>query len=85
MVGRATGTQALTPSLLTFPLVAAGLLPFLTISIELYFAMASLWLGYFYYLFGFVFLVAALTGIVNVEVSVLCTYLQLRAEDYQWW
>jgi transmembrane 9 superfamily protein 2/4 len=47
--------------------------------------MASLWLGYFYYLFGFVFVVAALTGIVTVEVSVLCTYLQLRAEDYQWW
>ena len=32
--------------------LAAGVLPFGTIFIELYFAMTSLWLGYFYYLFG---------------------------------
>jgi len=70
------------PTLLFF---AAGILPFGTIFIELYFAMTSLWLGYFYYLFGFVFMIGVLTVLVTVEMSVLCTYVQLRAEDYLWW
>jgi transmembrane 9 superfamily protein 2/4 len=47
--------------------------------------MTSLWLGYFYYLFGFVFMIGVLTVLVTVEMSVLCTYVQLRAEDYRWW
>eukprot|EP00879_Flechtneria_rotunda_P009211 GHRR01009644.1.p1 GENE.GHRR01009644.1~~GHRR01009644.1.p1 ORF type:complete len:502 (+),score=157.04 GHRR01009644.1:1316-2821(+) len=70
------------PMLLFF---SAGILPFGTMFIELYFAMTSLWLGYFYYLFGFVFLIGLLTIIINIEISVLCTYVQLCAEDYLWW
>ncbi|KAL6780112.1 EMP70 [Auxenochlorella protothecoides x Auxenochlorella symbiontica] len=65
--------------------VAAGLLPFGTIFVELYFAMTSLWQGYFYYIFGFLALVAALTLIITIEVSIVCTYVQLCAEDYLWW
>ncbi|KAG1662997.1 hypothetical protein FOA52_000568 [Chlamydomonas sp. UWO 241] len=64
---------------------AAGLLPFTTIFIELYFAMTSIWLGYFYYLFGFMFLVGLLATFVTAEISVLCTYTQLCTEDYHWW
>ena len=41
--------------------------------------------GYFYYIFGFLFLVGVLTVIITVEVSIVCTYVQLCAEDYQWW
>jgi transmembrane 9 superfamily protein 2/4 len=63
----------------------AGILPFGTMFIELYFAMTSLWLGYFYYLFGFVFLIGLLTIVINCEIAVLCTYVQLCAEDYTWW
>jgi len=63
----------------------AGLLPFGTLFIELYFIMTSLWMGFFYYLFGYLFVVGLLTFIVTVEVSVLCTYVQLCAEDYHWW
>lgn len=70
------------PVLLFF---SAGILPFGTMFIELYFAMTSLWLGYFYYLFGFVFLIGVLTIIINCEIAVLCTYVQLCAEDYGWW
>uniref|UniRef100_A0A383W4V4 Transmembrane 9 superfamily member n=1 Tax=Tetradesmus obliquus TaxID=3088 RepID=A0A383W4V4_TETOB len=70
------------PVLLFF---SAGILPFGTMFIELYFAMTSLWLGYFYYLFGFVFLIGLLTIIINCEIAVLCTYVQLCAEDYMWW
>jgi len=70
------------PTLLFF---AAGILPFGTIFIELYFAMTSLWLGYFYYLFGFVLLIGLLTIVINAEIAILCTYVQLCAEDYSWW
>ena len=54
-------------------------------SLQLYFAMTSLWLGYFYYLFGFVLVIGLLTCAINAEISLLCTYVQLCAEDYQWW
>lgn len=64
---------------------ASGLLPFGTIFVELYFAMTSMWQGYFYYIFGFLFLVATLTVIITIEVSIVCTYVQLCAEDYLWW
>ena len=65
--------------------LAAGLLPFGTIFVELYFAMTSMWQGYFYYIFGFLFLVASLTVVITIEVSIVCTYVQLCAEDYLWW
>jgi hypothetical protein len=29
--------------------------------------------------------VALLTVIITVEVSIVCTYVQLCAEDYLWW
>jgi transmembrane 9 superfamily protein 2/4 len=53
--------------------------------IELYFAMTSIWGGFFYYLFGFVFLIGLLSILISAEISVLCTYVQLCAEDYTWW
>lgn len=65
-------------------LLVSGLLPFGTAFIELYFAMTSIWLGYFYYLFGFLFLMGLLSVVINVEISILCTYVQLCAEDYRW-
>ncbi|KAI8465394.1 MAG: Endomembrane protein 70-domain-containing protein [Monoraphidium minutum] len=70
------------PILLFF---SAGVLPFGTMFIELYFAMTSVWLGFFYYLFFFVLAVGVLTVLINIEISVLCTYVQLCAEDYLWW
>ncbi|KDD74081.1 endomembrane protein 70, partial [Helicosporidium sp. ATCC 50920] len=76
------------PHWASHPLVlffAAGLLPFGTIFVELFFAMTSLWQGYFYYIFGFLAIVALLTALITVEVSVVCTYVQLCAEDYGWW
>ena len=52
---------------------AAGILPFCTVFIELYFALSSMWQGYFYYLFGFLFIVAFLMITITAEVSILCT------------
>lgn len=65
--------------------LAAGLLPFGTVYIELFFVMTEVWEGMYYYLFGFLYLVVLLTLIITVEVSILCTYVQLCAEDYRWW
>ena len=41
--------------------------------------------GYFYYIFGFCFVVGTLTVLITVEVAIVCTYVQLCAEDYLWW
>ena len=41
--------------------------------------------GYYYFIFGFAFLVGILTMVITVEVSIVCTYVQLCAEDYLWW
>ena len=41
--------------------------------------------GYFYYIFGFCFVVGALTVIITIEVAIVTTYVQLCAEDYHWW
>jgi transmembrane 9 superfamily member 2/4 len=52
---------------------AAGILPFCAGFIEMYFAMSSMWHGYFYYLFGFLSIVAFLVTLITAEVSILLT------------
>lgn len=57
-------------------------MPFLVVFIELLFVFQSLWLdksGY-YYVFGFLGVVAAILMVTVVEVSVIATYLQLCSE-----
>ena len=41
--------------------------------------------GYFYYIFGFAFLVAILTIIITVEVSIVCTYVQVGWVGWGGW
>ncbi|PRW57442.1 Transmembrane 9 superfamily member 4 isoform B [Chlorella sorokiniana] len=65
--------------------LAAGLVPFATILLELYFAMGSIWQGYLYASFGFAFLKAVMAVIITAQLSINCTYVQLSTEDYQWW
>ncbi|KAL7216534.1 hypothetical protein ACSBR1_028475 [Camellia fascicularis] len=65
--------------------LGAGTLSFGTIFIELFFILCSIWLGRFYYVFGFLLLVFFLLLIVCAEVSVVLTYMHLCAEDWQWW
>jgi transmembrane 9 superfamily member 2/4 len=59
-----------------------GLVPFAVIFIELLFVFKSLWQdksGY-YYVFGFLAVVFALTIITVIEVTIVTTYFQLCAE-----
>ncbi|CAN6479584.1 unnamed protein product [Victoria cruziana] len=65
--------------------LGAGTLPFGTLFIELFFIMSSIWLGRFYYVFGFLLIVLVLLVIVCAEVSVVLTYMQLCVEDWRWW
>ena len=63
----------------------AGTLPFGTLFIELFFILSSIWLGRFYYVFGFLLVVLLLLVVVCAEVSVVLTYMHLCAEDWRWW
>jgi transmembrane 9 superfamily protein 2/4 len=67
--------------------LAAGLLPFIVVFIELMFVFRSLWQdksGY-YYLFGFSAVVAIIMVVTVVEVTIVATYVLLCAENYHWW
>ncbi|KAL0345961.1 UNVERIFIED_CONTAM: Transmembrane 9 superfamily member 12 [Sesamum radiatum] len=64
--------------------LGAGTLPFGTLFIELFFILSSIWLGRFYYVFGFLLIVLLLV-IVCAEVSVVLTYMHLCVEDWMWW
>ncbi|XP_072988875.1 transmembrane 9 superfamily member 12-like [Typha latifolia] len=65
--------------------LGAGTLPFGTLFIELFFILSSLWLGRFYYVFGFLLVVLLLLVVVCAEVSVVLTYMHLCVEDWRWW
>ncbi|KAK8694213.1 hypothetical protein V6N13_071769 [Hibiscus sabdariffa] len=65
--------------------LGAGTLPFGTLFIELFFILSSIWLGRFYYVFGFLLIVLLLLTIVCAEVSVVLTYMHLCVEDWRWW
>lgn len=65
--------------------LGAGTLPFGTLFIELFFIISSIWLGRFYYVFGFLLIVLLLLVIVCAEVSVVLTYMHLCVEDWTWW
>lgn len=62
-----------------------GLVPFGVIFVELYFFLSSVWMGYGYYLFGFLFAVLVILLITTSEISIVLTYSLLCAENYNWW
>lgn len=66
-------------------ILGAGTLPFGTLFIELFFILSSIWLGRFYYVFGFLLIVLLLLVVVCAEVSVVLTYMHLCVEDWMWW
>ncbi|XP_020589539.1 transmembrane 9 superfamily member 12 [Phalaenopsis equestris] len=66
-------------------ILGAGTLPFGTLFIELFFILSSIWLGRFYYVFGFLLVVFILLVVVCAEVSVVLTYMHLCVEDWRWW
>jgi len=68
-----------------FTLMIGGILPFGACFVELYFIMASVWMDYYYYVFGFLLLVFFILILTCAEITLLFTYFQLCNEDYHWW
>ncbi|CAJ1950349.1 unnamed protein product [Cylindrotheca closterium] len=68
-----------------FTLMIGGILPFGACFVELYFIMASVWMNYYYYVFGFLLLVFLILIITCAEITLLFNYFQLCNEDYHWW
>ncbi len=62
----------------------AGVLPFIAVSVELYFIMNSIWSNKVYYMFGFLFLCYGLMIMTCAAVTVLMVYFVLCAENYHW-
>lgn len=69
------------PSVIIF---LGGILPFGSISIEMYFIFTSFWTFKIYYVYGFMLLVFLIAIAVTVCVTIVCTYILLNAEDYRW-
>ena len=68
-----------------FTLMIGGILPFGACFVELYFILASVWMDYYYYVFGFLLLVFVILIVTCAEITLLFNYFQLCNEDYHWW
>jgi transmembrane 9 superfamily member 2/4 len=68
-----------------FTMAIGGILPFGSCFVELYYIMSSVWMEYYYYVFGFLLLVLFILIITCAEITILFTYFQLCSEDYHWW
>jgi hypothetical protein len=66
--------------------LAAGLPPFLSVFMEMYYVFASFWnYDKFYYVYGFSLLAFVMLLIVGACAAVVSTYLLLNAaEDWRW-
>jgi transmembrane 9 superfamily protein 2/4 len=65
--------------------LVGGILPFGSVSIELFFIMSALWLHQIYYVMGFLLAVLLILAATCAQVSIVMDYLQLCAEDHRWW
>ncbi len=66
-------------------ILAGGILPFGVIYVELFFIMVNLWMGQYYYVFGFTLIVFLLLVFMSVGVTVLLVYSQVTVENHRWW
>ncbi|KRZ51538.1 Transmembrane 9 superfamily member 2 [Trichinella nativa] len=65
--------------------VMAGILPFGSIYVQMFFMFNSLWAHLTYYMFGFLFVVYLILLVTISETSIILCYFQLCGEDYRWW
>jgi transmembrane 9 superfamily protein 2/4 len=68
-------------------ILIGGVIPFAVIFIELLFVFKSLWQdkSTYYYMFGFLGLIAGVLLLTVMEISIVMTYFLLCAENWQWW
>ena len=68
----------------SFIIFAAGILPFGSIFIEMYFIFTSFWAYKIYYVYGFMLLVYLILITVTVCITIVSIYFLLNSEDYRW-
>ncbi|CAI4046308.1 hypothetical protein N7582_003780 [Saccharomyces uvarum] len=62
----------------------AGIFPFGSIAVELYFIYTSLWFNKIFYMFGFLFFSFLLLTLTTSLVTVMITYHSLCLENWKW-
>lgn len=62
----------------------AGIFPFGSIAVELYFIYSSLWFNKIYYMFGFLFFSFLLLILTTSLITILLTYYSLCLENWKW-
>lgn len=62
----------------------AGIFPFASIAVELYFIYTSLWFNKIYYMFGFLLFSFLLLTFTTALVTILITYHSLCLENWKW-
>lgn len=62
----------------------AGIFPFGSIAVELYFIYTSLWFNKIFYMFGFLFFSFLLLTLTTCLVTILITYHSLSLENWRW-
>ena len=65
--------------------LVGGLLPFISVCLELHYIMGALWLHHIYYFMGFITVVFLILTLSTSMVSMTICYIQLCNEDYKWW
>eukprot|EP01033_Poteriospumella_lacustris_P007248 gene7249-5215_t len=68
----------------SFVVPAAGVLPFGSIFIEMYFIFTAFWSYKFYYVYGFMLLVYCILALVTISTTIVAVYFVLNAENYHW-
>ncbi|BFZ60689.1 hypothetical protein YB2330_001731 [Saitoella coloradoensis] len=64
-----------------------GPIPFAVVFVELMYILRTLWVdqtGY-YYLYGFLILIALILALTIVEISIIYTYILLSSQNPDWW
>lgn len=65
-------------------MVIAGIFPFGSIAVEMYFIYSSLWFNRIFYMFGFLFFCFILMILTTALISILMIYYTLCSENYKW-
>jgi len=61
-----------------FACLIGGILPYGSVFLEIVFIMGSLWMDYYYYVFGFLLLVFIILVITCAEIAIVLTYFHVR-------
>jgi len=62
----------------SFVMMVGGVLPFGAVFVEVFFILSSLWMNYYYYVFGFLLLAFVILIVTCAEIAIVLTYFQVR-------